>query len=98
MQMPTQIYIVDVFGSGGAASGLAATTVIRYLFAAFLPLAGPPMYDALGLGWGNSVLGFIAAAFIPVPIFFYKVSIPKPGFTRLWLHRHSGTAWTPKTR
>jgi hypothetical protein len=29
------------------------------------------MYRALGLGWGNSVLGFIAVAFIPLPFLFY---------------------------
>ncbi|KAF4345171.1 major facilitator superfamily transporter [Fusarium beomiforme] len=71
-QMPSQLYVVDVFGAQGAASALAALAVFRCMFAAFLPLAGPPMYDDLGLGWGNSVLGFLAVAFIPVPIFFYK--------------------------
>ncbi|AEO69908.1 uncharacterized protein THITE_157532 [Thermothielavioides terrestris NRRL 8126] len=25
-----------------------------------------------GLGWGNSVSGFITAAFTPVPVLFYK--------------------------
>lgn len=30
------------------------------------------MYDKLGLGWGNSLLGFIAVALIPVPILFMK--------------------------
>ena len=29
------------------------------------------MYDALGLGWGTSVLGFIAVVFIPVPFIFW---------------------------
>jgi len=29
------------------------------------------MYDALGLGWGNSLLGFISLALIPLPILFY---------------------------
>jgi hypothetical protein len=70
--MPSQLYVVDVFGAQGAASALAALAVFRCCFAAFLPLAGPPMYDKLGLGWGNSILGFVAVAFIPVPVFFYK--------------------------
>lgn len=30
------------------------------------------MYDRLGLGWGNSVLGFIALAFGSVPWLFFK--------------------------
>jgi hypothetical protein len=25
------------------------------------------MYEALGIGWGNSLLGFIALALLPVP-------------------------------
>ena len=44
-----QTYFID---SGGmyAASAMAGLTVIRCLFAAFLPLVGPPMYTKLGLG------------------------------------------------
>jgi hypothetical protein len=30
------------------------------------------MYEALGLGWGNSLLGFIAIALIPAPAAIYK--------------------------
>jgi hypothetical protein len=55
-----------------AASAVAALTISRSLFGAFLPLAGPKMYAALGLGWGNSVLGFIAIALIPAPLLIYK--------------------------
>ncbi|KAK0760461.1 hypothetical protein N5P37_006655 [Trichoderma harzianum] len=40
--------------------------------AAFLPLAGPQMYESLGVGWGNSLLGFIALALIPIPALIYK--------------------------
>ena len=29
------------------------------------------MYDALGVGWGTSVLGFIALAFIPMPLILW---------------------------
>ncbi|KEZ42268.1 hypothetical protein SAPIO_CDS6127 [Scedosporium apiospermum] len=70
--MPSQLYLVDAFGAQGAASALAALSVLRFIFGCFLPLAGPALYNDLGLGWGNSVLGFIAVAFIPVPIAFYK--------------------------
>jgi hypothetical protein len=31
-----------------------------------LPLAGIPMYDALGLGWGNTLLDLVAVAMIPI--------------------------------
>lgn len=70
--IPAQIYMVDAFGPEAAASALAVNTVIRTLFGAFLPLAGTPMYAKLGLGWGNSLLGFICLLFVPVPIFFHR--------------------------
>lgn len=67
--MTIQTYLVDTF-TIYAASAIAANTILRSLFGAVLPLSGLSMYDALGLGWGNSLLGFIAVAFIPVPILF----------------------------
>ncbi|KAF4633045.1 hypothetical protein G7Y89_g5082 [Cudoniella acicularis] len=70
--MPAQLYLVDAFGSEAAASALAANTVLRSLFGALIPLAGPPLYSNLKLGWGNSLLAFIGLAFVPVPFFFYK--------------------------
>lgn len=70
--MPAQIYLVDAFGAGAAASALAASTVLRSLAGTFLPFAGAPLYAGLGLGWGNSLLAFLALAFLPVPVFFYK--------------------------
>lgn len=70
--MPAQIYLVDTFGPEAAASALAANTLLRSLFGTFLPLAGPKMYETLGLGWGNSLLGFLALSFLPVPLLFYK--------------------------
>lgn len=68
---PIQAYIIDAFPEY-AASALAAFTVFRSVVAAFLPLAGPAMYDSLGLGWGNTVLGLIAVALIPVPALIYR--------------------------
>jgi hypothetical protein len=70
--MPAQLYLVDAFGAEGAASALAVNTGLRSLFGAVLPLAGPPLYSRFDLGWGNSVLAFIALAFVPVPFVLYK--------------------------
>lgn len=69
--LPTQLYIVDGY-SRYAASALAAFSVMRSIVAAFLPLAGPAMYERLGVGWGNSVLGFISLAMVPIPALIYK--------------------------
>ena len=71
IQMPVSLYLIDAF-TIHAASALAANTILRSLFGAFLPLVGPPLYRKLGLGWGNSLLGFIAVAMIPIPVFFWR--------------------------
>lgn len=68
--MPIGTYLVDAF-TIYAASAMAANTVLRSAVGAFLPLAGPSMYKKLGLGWGNSVLAFIALALWPVSLGFY---------------------------
>jgi hypothetical protein len=68
--VPIQTYTVP--STPFAASGLAALTVSCSLFGAFLPLAGPGMYDSLGLGWGNSILGFIAIGVISAPMLIFK--------------------------
>ncbi|KAH8703333.1 putative MFS multidrug transporter [Talaromyces proteolyticus] len=69
--MCTSTYLVDAY-TIYAASAVAANTVFRSLLGALLPLAGNKMYDSLGLGWGNSVLGFIALALAPLPFVFYS--------------------------
>lgn len=65
--MPSQVYLVDAFGTEASASAMAANTFLRSLFGTFMPLAGPPLYEALGLGWGNSLLALISLSFAPVP-------------------------------
>lgn len=64
-------YLVDCYPLY-ASSAIAANTVLRSLFGAILPLAGSPLYARLGLGWGSSLLGFIAVGMIPIPLLFYK--------------------------
>lgn len=69
--MPIQTYIIDCYPKY-AASANATLTATRSLVGALLPLAGPKMFGNLGVGWGNSLLGFLALAFIPIPIVFIK--------------------------
>ncbi|GAM43248.1 hypothetical protein TCE0_047f17904 [Talaromyces pinophilus] len=69
--MATSTYLVDAY-TVYAASAMAAYTLLRSLLGALLPLAGGKMYQTLGLGWGNSLLGFIALALAPIPLLFYK--------------------------
>lgn len=70
-QMCVQSYLLDAYPQY-AASVTAAMTVLRSLAGALLPLGGLEMYYALGLGWGNSLLAFIALTLVPIPLIFYK--------------------------
>ena len=70
--MPAQTYLVDIFGAHAAASAIAANNMVKNVFGAFLALTAPPLYDHLGLGWGNSLLGFVCIAFVPVPFLFSR--------------------------
>ncbi|KPM39753.1 hypothetical protein AK830_g6838 [Neonectria ditissima] len=76
IMMCLQIYLMDAYISY-AASVIASVTVLRSLAGAMLPLAGLSMYNDLGLGWGNSVLAFLALVLVPVPVIFrlYGVKI-----------------------
>ena len=69
--MSINTYLVDAI-TLHAASAMAASTVLRSLVGALLPLAGRPMYAALGLGWGNSLLAFIAIGLSPIAWVFLK--------------------------
>jgi hypothetical protein len=70
--MSLTTYLIDAF-TIYAASAVAACVVVRSIMASVLPLAAPKMYDSLGIGWGNSLLAFLALAMIPVPwlLFIY---------------------------
>ena len=63
--IPVQSYLIDAF-TIYAASAIAANTVVRSIFGVVLPLAGQPLYDRLGLGWGNTLLAFIALSTAPL--------------------------------
>ncbi|KAK0667916.1 fluconazole resistance protein 1 [Cercophora samala] len=69
--IPLTTYLIDCYPIY-AASAIAANTVARSLAGMLLPLAGPSMYQNLGLGWGNSLLGFICILMIPVPLLLHR--------------------------
>lgn len=56
---PVGTYLVDAFPEY-AASATAANTVFRSIGGGLLPMAGPKMYQALGQGWGNTLLAGIS--------------------------------------
>lgn len=63
--MCVQTYLVDAF-TLHAASATAANAVFRSLLGALLPLCGLQLYDAIGLGWGNTLLALVALMLAPV--------------------------------
>lgn len=63
--------LIDIF-TVYAASALAGNTLLRSIVGAVLPLCGLQMYEALGLGWGNSLLAFIAIGMLPVSLLILR--------------------------
>ena len=69
--MPCQTYLVDVFPKY-AASAVATSRASLSIMGTFLPLGGPPLYESLGVGYGNTVLGALALVMTPIPLLLYK--------------------------
>ncbi|KAF7302176.1 SAP domain-containing protein [Mycena indigotica] len=68
--LPIQLYLVDTFTY--AASALSAASVFRSLLGFAFPLFGQQMFNALGTGGGNSLLGGLGIVLgIPFPIYLY---------------------------
>lgn len=63
-------YIIDVYLML-ANSAIAANTLIRSTLGGAFPLFAVQMYHKLGVDWASSLLGFITAAMVPIPIVFF---------------------------
>lgn len=63
-------YLVDTYNRYSA-SAIAATTIVRSVLGAVFPLFGLQLYDSLGLGWGNSLLGLLSLLLCFMPLGFY---------------------------
>lgn len=64
-------YQLDEFAEHGAASN-AASRVLSNLLAFAFPIFAPQLYEALGYGWGNSLLAFIWLVLVgPIPLVFW---------------------------
>jgi len=69
--VPLMAYVVDAFGLYSASS-LTAVLISRCLMGTFLPLATAPLTDAIGYGWGFTVLAACCAVLAPIPLLVYR--------------------------
>jgi hypothetical protein len=67
----TGTYVIDAYPTHSA-SGVAASSVLRSLLGGLAPLFSARLILSLNVGWGFSLLAFIALAFAPVPWIFYR--------------------------
>ncbi|CCE87357.1 Piso0_005907 [Millerozyma farinosa CBS 7064] len=69
--LPSLNYLIECY-LPFVASAMAGNTVMRYFFGGAFPLFARQMFDALGINWGGSLLGFFSVALIPMPLLFYR--------------------------
>ncbi|ORY09082.1 major facilitator superfamily [Clohesyomyces aquaticus] len=62
-------YLVDAYLMF-AASAIAANTFLRSLCGAAFPLFAQQMFQGMGIQWAATLLGCIALALVPVPVWF----------------------------
>jgi hypothetical protein len=65
--VPLMAYVVDAFGLYSA-SALTAVLITRCLMGTFLPLAVGPLTDAVGYGYGFSILAAGCLLLAPIPL------------------------------
>jgi len=65
--LPGNLYMIDAF-TQYAASALAGSFFLRSLAGGLLPLAGQPMFARFGVGWGASIMAFIALVMCLIPL------------------------------
>ncbi|KAE8447016.1 hypothetical protein EG329_011150 [Mollisiaceae sp. DMI_Dod_QoI] len=63
-------YIIDAYLMF-AASAIAGNTFMRSLFATAFPLFARYMYDGIGINYGQTLIGAIAVALVPLPFIFH---------------------------
>lgn len=67
-----QAYVLDSFPNY-TSSATAASQFLRSITAFAFPIFAPTMYQALGYGWGNSMLGCLSLLIgIPAPLLLWK--------------------------
>jgi len=63
-------YLIDAYLMF-AASAIAANTFLRSLCGAIFPLFATYMIEGMGVQWAGTLLGCVALALVPLPVWFY---------------------------
>lgn len=73
---PIQAYMIDAYPDH-TSSALAATQFLRSLTAFLFPLFAPSMYEALGYGWGNTMLALLTllVGVTPLALWFWGAKL-----------------------
>jgi hypothetical protein len=66
-----QNFYIDAF-TRYAASAIAAGSLFRSLVGACFPLFGSDMYNAVGYGWGCTILAAAGVVLMPMPMLIMK--------------------------
>lgn len=64
------MYIIDSY-EVYAASALTFLTVVRYIAAGGMTVAGIPFYRNMGTHWTLTILGGLSTLMVPIPYVFY---------------------------
>ncbi|KAH8814962.1 putative MFS multidrug transporter [Xylogone sp. PMI_703] len=64
-------FVVDCY-KRESNSAFAVSSLLRGFAGTAFPLFASKMYDALGVNWATSVLGFATVLLVPIPFLFYK--------------------------
>ncbi|WOO83639.1 Caffeine resistance protein 5 [Vanrija pseudolonga] len=54
------------------ASALASNDFVRSIMGAAMPIVAYPLFNNLGIDWGNSLIGFLTVACLPLPFVLIK--------------------------
>lgn len=71
-------YLLDAYATY-AASAIAATVILRSLFAMAFPLFSPSLFSAVGDQWACTLFAFLALICTPMPILFWVSTENKYG-------------------